>query len=308
VWQPSPVTEGSRKAIIAAFVANLGIAISKFVAFAITGSAGLLAESVHSLADTGNQGLLFLGGRRARHEPTAEHPFGFGRERYFWAFVVSVVLFTLGGAFAIYEGVDKLGHPHSPESLGWAVGVLVAAVFMESLSFRTAIKEANHTRHGVSWARFIRRSKAPELPVVLLEDFGALVGLMFALVGVVLANATGNARFDAVGSLAIGILLCAIAIVLAIEMKSLLIGESAGPQVNAAIAQAMESHPNVHRLIHMRTEHIAPDELLVAAKVAFDSKLSFEELALTIDDVERAVRERVPEAEFIYIEPDCWRG
>jgi cation diffusion facilitator family transporter len=302
------VTEGSRKAIIAAFVANLGIAISKFVAFAITGSAGLLAESVHSLADTGNQGLLFLGGRRARHEPTAEHPFGFGRERYFWAFVVSVVLFTLGGAFAIYEGVDKLRHPHSPESLGWAVGVLVAAVFMESLSFRTAIKEANHTRHGVSWARFIRRSKAPELPVVLLEDFGALVGLMFALVGVVLANATGNARFDAVGSLAIGILLCAIAIVLAIEMKSLLIGESAGPQVNAAIAQAMESHPNVHRLIHMRTEHLAPDELLVAAKVAFDSKLSFEELALTIDDVERAVRERVPEAEFIYIEPDCWRG
>jgi cation diffusion facilitator family transporter len=301
------VTEGSRKAIIAAFAANLGIAILKFIAFAITGSAGLLAESVHSLADTGNQGLLFLGGRRARREATADHPFGYGRERYFWAFVVSVVLFTLGGAFAIYEGVDKLRHPHTPESLGWAVGVLVAAVVMESCSFRTAINEANHTRSGQTWRRFIRRSKAPELPVVLLEDFGALVGLMFALAGVILANVTGNARFDAVGSLAIGILLCAIAIVLAIEMKSLLIGESAGPQMEATIAEAMRSHPRVHRLIHMRTEHLAPDELLVAAKVSFDSTLSFEELARTIDDIERIVRERVPEAEYIYIEPDCFR-
>ena len=301
------MTEGSRKAILAAFAANLGIAILKFIAFVITGSAGLLAEAVHSLADTGNQALLFLGGRRARQEATPEHPFGYGRERYFWAFVVAVVLFTLGGAFAIYEGVEKLRHPHSPESLGWAVGVLVAAIVLESLSFRTAITEANHTRRGQPWSRFIRRSKAPELPVVLLEDFGALVGLTFALAGVVLATVTDNARFDAVGSLAIGILLCAIAIVLAIEMKSLLIGESAGPQVEAAIAEAIETHPLVHKLIHMRTEHFGPDELLVGAKLEFDSTLSFEEVTRAIDDVERVVRERVPQAEFIYIEPDCFR-
>ena len=301
------MTEGSRKAILAAFAANLGIAILKFIAFVITGSAGLLAEGVHSLADTGNQALLFLGGRRAKQQATPEHPFGYGRERYFWAFVVAVVLFTLGGAFAIYEGVEKLRHPHSPESLGWAVGVLVAAIVLESLSFRTAITEANHTRRGVPWNRFIRRSKAPELPVVLLEDFGALVGLTFALVGVVLATVTDNARFDAVGSLSIGILLCAIAIVLAIEMKSLLIGESAGPQVEAAIAEAIESHPLVHKLIHMRTEHFGPDELLVGAKLEFDSTLSFQEVTRAIDDVERVVRERVPQAEFIYIEPDCFR-
>ena len=301
------MTEGSRKAILAAFAANLGIAILKFVAFVITGSAGLLAEAVHSLADTGNQSLLFLGGRRARQEATKEHPFGYGRERYFWAFVVAVVLFTLGGAFAIYEGVERLRHPHSPESLGWAVGVLVAAIVLETLSFRTAITEANHTRGGQPWSRFIRRSKAPELPVVLLEDFGALVGLTFALAGVVLATVTDNARFDAVGSLAIGILLCAIAIVLAIEMKSLLIGESAGPQMEAAIAEAIESHPLVHKLIHMRTEHFGPDELLVGAKLEFDSTLSFEEVTRAIDDVERLVRERVPQAEFIYIEPDCFR-
>ena len=302
------MTEGSRKAIIAAFVANLGIAISKFVAFAITGSAGLLAESVHSLADTGNQGLLFLGARRAEREATAEHPFGFGRERYFWAFVVAVVLFTLGGAFAIYEGVDKLRHPHAPESLGWAVGVLLAAMVMETLSFRTAINEANRTRRGQPWARFIRRTKAPELPVVLLEDFGALVGLMFALAGVVLANATGNARFDAAGSLAIGMLLCVIAALLAIEMKSLLIGEAARPHMAAEISAAIEGHPLVHRLIHMRTEHLGPEELLVAAKLEFDATLTLRELAHAIDDVERVVRERVPEARLIFLEPDYFRG
>jgi len=302
------VQEGSRKAIVAALLANIGIATAKFVAFAFTGSASMLAEAVHSVADTGNQGLLFLGGRRAGREATPEHPFGYGRERYFWAFVVAVVLFTLGGAFAIYEGIDKLRHPHSPESLGWAVGVLAFAAVMESISFRTARHEAAAERGTMAWPRFIRHSKSPELPVVLLEDFGGLVGLGFALAGVVLAHETGNARFDAAGSLAIGILLCVLAAVLAVEMKSLLIGESASPQQLAAIGGAMVSHPRVTRVIHLRTEHLGPEELLVAAKLEFDHSLSFAELAETIDEVETIVRTAVPMAKLLYIEPDYFRG
>lgn len=305
--QPWPVHEGSRKAIIAAFVANLGIAVSKFVAFAFTGSAGLLAEAVHSVADTGNQGLLFLGGRRADREATPQHPFGFARERYFWAFVVSVVLFTLGGAFAIYEGVDKLRYPHTPESLGWAIGVLAFAVALESFSFRTARRAAEPQRSGRSWSQFIRRSKSPELPVVLLEDFGALVGLVFALVGVVLAKITDNARYDAAGSLAIGVLLCGIAIVLAVEMKSLLIGEAAEPEIDAAIRESLAAHASVRRIIHLRTQHLGPDELLVAAKLEFDPALSSVDLSDTIDEVELLVRARVPSAKLLFIEPDYFR-
>jgi cation diffusion facilitator family transporter len=306
--QPWPVHEGSRKAIVAAFAANLAIAASKFVAFAFTGSAGLLAEAVHSVADTGNQGLLFLGGRRAGKEATDAHPFGFGRERYFWAFVVSVVLFTLGGAFAIYEGIDKLRHPHTPEGLGWAIGVLALAVVMESLSFRTARHAAEAERGDQSWVHFISRSKSPELPVVLLEDVGALVGLTFALAGVVIAKATGNARFDAAGSLAIGVLLCVIAMVLSVEMKSLLIGEAADPQTDAALREAFASHESVRRVIHVRTQHLGPDDLLVVAKLEFDPTLSTVALSDTINAVERLVRDRVPAARLLFIEPDYFRS
>ncbi len=306
--QPWPVHEGSRKAIVAAFAANLAIAASKFVAFAFTGSAGLLAEAVHSVADTGNQGLLFLGGRKAGKEATDANPFGFGRERYFWAFVVSVVLFTLGGAFAIYEGIDKLRHPHTPEALGWAIGVLALAVVMESLSFRTARHAAEAERAGQSWVHFISRSKSPELPVVLLEDFGAIVGLTFALAGVVIAKATGNARFDAAGSLAIGVLLCVIAIVLSVEMKSLLIGEAADPQTDAALREAFASHESVRRVIHVRTQHLGPDDLLVVAKLEFDPALSTVALSDTINAVERLVRDRVPAARLLFIEPDYFRS
>ena len=166
--------EGTRRAIVAAFLANLGIAISKFVAFLITGSASMLAESIHSVADTGNQGLLFLGGKRSRKAPTAEHPFGFGTERYFWAFVVALVLFTLGSMFALFEGVEKLIDPHELESPIWAFGVLGVAIVLEGLSLRTAHREATPSREGRSWWRFIRTTKSPELPVVLLEDTGAL--------------------------------------------------------------------------------------------------------------------------------------
>ncbi len=298
--------QGSRRAIIAAFLANLGIAASKLVGFLLTGSASLLAETIHSIADTGNQGLLVVGMRRSARRPTAAHPFGFGAERFFWAFVVALMLFSLGALFALADGIDKLAHPHALESPVVAVAILGVAVVLESLSLRTARREAESERAGHSWWEFIRRSKSPELPVVLLEDFGALVGLAFALVGVILATTTGNERFDAVGSIAIGVLLAAIAAVLALEMKSLLIGESASEAHEAAIRVAMADGPEVVRVIHLRTLHLGPEELLVAAKLELDAP-SVEALATAIDTVEARVRAAVPIARVIYIEPDRYR-
>lgn len=299
--------EGSRRAIAAAFIANLGIAIAKFVAFLVTGAASMLAESIHSLADTGNQGLLFLGGARSQRAPTETHPFGFGRERYFWAFVVALVLFSLGSMFALYEGITKLIHPHELESPEWAFGVLGIAIVLESFSLRTAIREAAKVRGQRSWWQFIRTSKSPELPVVLLEDVGALVGLVFALLGVAVATVTDEPAFDAMGSVAIGLLLGVIAVVLAIEMKSLLIGEAASPEELAVIREAIETSPDVDRLIHLRTEHLGPEDLLVAAKVDL-SPAADAAAAKAIDQVEARIRERVPSARVIFIEPDEFRG
>ena len=299
--------EGSRRAIVAAFLANLGIAIAKFVGFAITGAASLLAEALHSVADTGNQALLFLGGARARRRPTPEHPFGYGRERYFWAFVVALMLFSLGGLFAVYEGIDKLLHPHQLESVAIALAVLSVAIVLESLSFRTAFVEAAAVKGEESWWSFIRRSKSPELPVVLLEDTGALLGLFLALVGVTAAEVTGNSRWDALGSIGIGILLGVIAIVLATEMKSLLIGESASGHLEDAIRAAMVDGSEVQRVIHLRTLHLGPDELLVAAKLEIDAP-SVADLARVIDATEARVRTAVPIARVIYVEPDVYRS
>ena len=296
------------KAIVAAFFANLGIAIAKFVGFVFTGSGSMLAESVHSVADTGNQALLLLGGRRAARPATPEHPFGFGRERYFWAFVVSVVLFTLGSAFAIFEGIEKLRHPHEVESPEWAIGILAVAIAMETFSFRTAVVESRPHKGDASWWNFIRRSKIPELPVVLLEDLGALLGLTFALVAVILTTVTDNVTWDAVGTLNIGILLGIIAVVLAIEMRSLLLGESASPADERTIQDVIESQSSVERLIHLRTQHLGPDELLVAAKIQFEGDLTMAELAAGIDQVEAALRAAVPVARMIYLEPDVSRS
>ena len=299
--------EGSRKAIAAAFLANLGIAIAKFAGFAVTGAASLLAEALHSVADTGNQALLFLGGARAGRRPTPEHPFGYGRERYFWAFVVALMLFSLGGLFAVYEGIDKVLHPHQLDSVVVALAVLGVAIVLEALSFRTAFVQAKAIKVDESWWQFIRRSKSPELPVVLLEDTGALLGLVMAFVGIGLAEVTGNPRWDAVGSIGIGILLVVIAIVLAVEMKSLLIGESASAQVERAIRAAIEDGPDVRRIIHLRTLHLGPDELLVAAKVEIDSP-SVRDLTRAIDAVEARIRAAVPIARLIYLEPDLYRS
>jgi cation diffusion facilitator family transporter len=303
--QPWQVTEGSKKAIIAAFFANLGIAIAKFVGFLVTRSAGMLAESVHSFADTGNQGLLFLGGRRAQRDATPEHPFGYGRERYFWSFAVALVLFSMGGLFALYEGIEKFRHPHEVEKVWVAVVILVFGLIIEGNSLRIAIIEARHVKGpDVGWWQFIRKSKQPELPVVLLEDTGAEIGLLLALIGVVVAHNTGDGRWDALGSISIGVLLIIIAIVLIIEMKGLLIGESAGKADRAAIVAALESSHHVDHVIHLRTQHIGPDEILVAAKVEYDSDLTFEEVTDAINVTEANVRNVVPEARMIYIEPD----
>ena len=292
--------------IAAAFAANLGIAMAKFVAFAFTGAASLLAEAIHSVADTGNQALLFLGGRRSRRAPTATHQFGYGRERYFWAFVVALVLFSLGSLFAIYEGIQKLIDPHELDDPIWAFAVLGIAVVLESFSLRTAVIETGKVRHRRSWWRFIRTTKIPELPVVLLEDVGALIGLLFAATGVALATATDEPAWDALGSIAIGLLLGAIAVVLAIEMKSLLIGEAASPEVQAQIRAAIEEGDDVEHLIHLRTEHLGPEDLLVAAKVDLGDQSS-RDLARSIDALERRVRARVPAARVIYVEPDEYR-
>jgi cation diffusion facilitator family transporter len=298
--------EGSHKAIAAAFFANLGIAVSKFVAFAFTGAASMLAESIHSVADTGNQALLFLGGRRARRPASATHQFGYGRERYFWAFVVALVLFSLGSLFAVYEGVQKLIDPHKLDSPIFAFGVLGIAIVLESYSLRTAVIETRKVKGNRSWWRFIRTSKVPELPVVLLEDVGALTGLVFALLGVTLATVTDEPAWDALGSVAIGLLLGVIAVILAIEMKSLLIGEAATPEVESQIRAAIEDSDDVEHLIHLRTEHLGPDDLLVAAKVDLGDQSS-RELSKSIDDLESRIRARVPAARVIYIEPDEYR-
>ena len=280
----------------------------KFVGFAVTGSAALLAEAGHSLADTGNQGLLMLGGKRAQRRPDVEHPFGYGRERYFWSFVVALVLFSMGGLFAIFEGVDKLRHPHQPAALWVGLLVLSGSMALEVCSLTTAIRQSGPDRQGRRWWTFIRESRTPELPVVLLEDAGALCGLLLATTGILLSHITGNARWDAIGSLAIGTLLVVIAGLLAVELKGLLIGESATAESQQAILQAMTRSASVVRLIHLRTEHLGPDELLVGAKLEFDRSLSIDQLAGAIDEVERDVRAAVPEARLIYIEPDIEYG
>lgn len=263
----------------------------------------MLAESIHSVTDTSNQALLLLGMHRARRKPTPAHPFGYGRERYFWSFIVAVVLFTLGGVVSSVEGIEKLLHPHEVSSYGWAIGVLSVAVVFETVSITVAIREANAVRR-TGWVSFIRHAKSPELPVVLLEDAGALLGLVFALTGVSLSAVTGEPRFDALGSLVIGVLLCVIAIVLTIELRSLLIGESASPEDVAAIEETIREDPDLVKLIHMRTQHVGPEELIVGVKAELRPDLSFAEVTETINRIEERVRKRVPSARMIYIEPD----
>ncbi|MDM7831737.1 cation diffusion facilitator family transporter [Cellulomonas edaphi] len=300
--------KGGNKAIVAALGANLGIALTKFIAYVLTSSSSMLAEAVHSLADSGNQLLLLIGGKRAQREADDSHPFGYGRERYVYAFIVSIVLFSLGGLFALYEAWHKWQEPHPIESWKWVpVAVLLAAIALEGFSFRTAIHESNQVRGNLSWVSFIRTAKAPELPVVLLEDFGALIGLVLALGGVSLTLLTDDGRWDAAGTAGIGVLLVLIAVVLALETKSLLLGESATKSDVAAIKGALVG-PGVTSVIHLRTMHLGPEEVLVAAKIEVPGATTAAEVAEAIDAAEVRVRAAVPIARVIYLEPDLRRA
>jgi cation diffusion facilitator family transporter len=296
------------KAVVAALAANLGIAIAKFAAFLVTGSASLLAESVHSVADTGNELLLLIGRGRSRRARTAEHPFGFGRERYFYAFVVAVMLFTVGAVFSIYDGIHKILSPSALEAPVVAYVVLGLSMVLEGFSLRTAIHEANLVRQkGHGWRQFVHLTKTPELPVVLLEDTAALIGLVFAFLGVLLSQLTGHDEWDGVGSVGVGVLLACAAFIVGYETKSLLIGESASEETTAKIVAALEGGPEQYRLIHLRTSHIGPDNLLVVGKIGVSAEQTAAELTAGIDAAEKRVRAAVPIAETIYLEPDIYR-
>jgi len=295
---------GGTKAIIAALAANAGIAVAKFVGFLVTGSSSMLAEAVHSLADTGNQALLLLGGKRSRRTATEDFPFGFGRERYFWSFVVALVLFSLGSLFAVYEGIHKLEHPEPLDNPLVAYVILGVAAVLEGLSLRTAVKESIEAKGDLTWAEFLRKAKIPELPVVLLEDIGAQLGLLIALGAITTAEITENPRWDGYGTLAIGGLLGVIAVFLAVEMKGLLIGEAADPSVVGKIRKAIEDDEQVERLIHLRTQHLGPEELLIACKVEFTEGLSAVDVTDAINRVESSIRHRIHVKSLIYVEPD----
>lgn len=301
-------TSGGNRAIIAAFLANAGIAVTKFIAWFFSGSASMLAEGVHSVADAGNQLLLLLGGRKARRAADGEHPFGYGRERYVYAFVVSIILFSVGGVFSIYEGINKLQHPHELEMWWLPLVVLTVAIALESFSLRTAVRESNLVRGSQSWVQFVRRAKAPELPVVLLEDVAALLGLVFAFLGVGLTVLTGNAVWDAIGTLFIGVLLVCVAVILGVETKSLLVGEGATPEQHRAIVAAIEAGPELEKLIHIKTLYLGPEELLVAAKIGFPTDLPLGRVAADIDTIEARIRTAEPMARVIYLEPDVYRA
>jgi cation diffusion facilitator family transporter len=298
---------GGSRAVLAALAANLSIAAIKFVAFLVTGATSMLAEAVHSLADSGNQGLLLLGGKRSRRVATPEHPFGFGRDRYVYGFLVALVLFSVGGLFALYEGIQKIRHPHHLDSAVVAIGVLVAAIGLEAWSFRTAIAESRQLKGEASWLQFIRRAKVPELPVVLLEDFAALIGLALALLGVGLSTLLDQPVWDGIGSAGIGLLLVSVAVVLIVETKSLLLGEAASPAAIARIEQALVG-PGVERVIHQRTMHLGPEEVLLAAKLAMSPSSTLAEVAAAIDAAEARVRAAEPTTRVIYLEPDIDRA
>ncbi len=300
-------TEGGMKAVVAALLANVGIAISKFVAFAFTGSSSMLSEAIHSVADSGNQVLLLVGNKRSKKAPDAQHQFGYGRRRYVYGFIVSIVLFLVGGLFSLYEGFHKFQHPEDLSDAWIAFLVLGIAIVLEGFSFRTAVREANRARGKRSLFRFLRDARQPELPVILLEDLGALVGLVFALFGVSMAVVTGDGRWDGLGAMAVGTLLVVIAIFLAFEMAAMLVGESALPEEDAAIRAALTSSPLVDRVIHVRTLHVGPDELLVGAKIAISKSDTGAEIAAGIDDAEARLRAAVPSAAYVFLEPDLDR-
>ena len=297
-----------KKTILAALIANVGIAIAKFLGFAITKSSTMLAEGIHSSADSANQLLLLLGTKRAKREPSSKHPFGYGRERYFWAFVVALILFSLGSLFAIYEGIEKIRHPHALNNASWAIGILIFGICIESFSFRTAIVEAKTIKGETTWSKFVIRSKQPEIPVVLLEDAGALFGMVIALAAISMVKITDEPIWDGIGTLSIGILLGVIAIILAREMHSLIIGEAASETDRLKIINVIESNNKVVELVEMRTQHLGPEEILIGVRVAFNETLQAKEIADLINLLEEKIRIEIKDAGPIFIEPELSKG
>jgi cation diffusion facilitator family transporter len=295
---------GSNRTVLTALFANFGIAVAKFVGFSITGASSMLAESIHSLADTTNQGLLLIGGKRASKDANDTFHFGYGRERYFWSFVVALLLFSVGAGYALYEGIIKIRDPHEISNLPVAIGILLFAMLLEAYAFSTAFREASRIRGDRNWWQFIRTTRNPELPVVLLEDSGAMLGLLVALGGLGMSELTDDAIWDGIATFVIGLILASIAVTLAVEMKSLLIGESASVEHEQLIASVFANEPSIERVIDVKTQHIGPEDLLVAARVKFDASLAGDDLALAIDGVHARLKEAVPIADFIYIEPE----
>ena len=293
-----------KKTILAALIANLGIAIAKFIGFAVTKSSTMLAEGIHSSADSANQLLLLLGTQRAKREPSSKHPFGYGRERYFWSFVVALILFSLGSLFAIYEGIEKIRHPHTLDKANRAIGILLFGIFIESFSFRTAIVEAKTIKGKTTWSKFVIRSKQPEIPVVLLEDAGALFGMVIALAAISLVKITGDPIWDGIGTLSIGVLLGVIATILAREMHSLIIGEAATEEDLSKIVSVIENNSQVAQLVEMRTQHLGPEEILIGVRVAFHETLQTKEIANLINQLEADIRSELKTAGPIFIEPE----
>ncbi|WP_067571252.1 cation diffusion facilitator family transporter [Nocardia acidivorans] len=301
------MASGSRQAVLAAFAADVGITLAKFAGAAITGSGSMLAEAAHSLADSANQGLLLIGRKRAQQEPDQLHPFGYGRNRYFYAFVVALVIFSVGSLYSIEEGISKIRHQQELTDVGIAIAILVAAMGLESYSLLTAIRASTPMKGRYSWWRFIRTTRNAELPVVLLEDSGALVGLALAFLGVGLTALTGNPLWDGIGTIAIGVLLGCIALVLIIEMQSLLIGEGATPEEERRIRAALVDGDQVTRVLNLKTQYLSPSDLLVAAKVAMKPGQDISAAALALDAAEARVREAIPAAGNVYLEPDPYR-
>ena len=293
----------STRAILFALGANFAIAVAKGVAAFVTGSGAMLAETVHSLADCGNQGLLLLGIKQAKAPPSPDYPLGYGKAIYFWSFLVAVMLFSVGGMFSLYEGIHKLSHPEPLRQWWWAVGVLVFGIAAESVSMRACIVEVNKARGSRSYKQWFRESRQAELVVIFGEDLAALAGLVFALIAVLLAVVTGNPFWDAIGTVAIGVLLIVVAVFVAIEVKAMLIGQSADPDVTKEMKSYLESRPEIARVFNFITLQLGND-VMVSVKLQVAAADTAPQLIDSINVVEAAFRQRYPQVRWSFFEPD----
>ena len=295
-------------AVVGALFANALIAILKLAAAVITGSSGMMAEALHSVADTTNQIFLLLGLRFYKRPASDKHPFGYGKERFFWSFIAAIFIFGVGATYAIYEGIEKLAHPHPPTNLKWAYGVLALSFVLESGSIALAlyqeVKEAHH--EGLSFADYLRESKDPTAKTVLFEDSAALIGIVIATIGLVLTDyqvgGAAGAYWDGVASILIGFVLAVVAFVLARSSRGLLLGEAANPKVLKAIKQAIESHPNVEEIVELLTMHLAPKEILINAHVKLRPDLVTDDIVKSIEEIEARIKSAEPKVEKIFLE------